>query len=67
MAQPMLDSNVKTLKYPSIRSCIRHVLAVDGIRGFYKGYVPALLRSFPTNGAALLVFDSAMKILDGPK
>ncbi|KAJ1557330.1 hypothetical protein HK405_000215, partial [Cladochytrium tenue] len=29
-----------------------------GLAGFYRGFVPCFLRSFPTNGAAILVFES---------
>jgi solute carrier family 25 carnitine/acylcarnitine transporter 20/29 len=36
---------------------------LEGIRGFYRGFLPCILRSFPTNGAALFVFDHAMRML----
>ena len=33
----------------------------QGIGGFYKGFAPCFLRSFPTNGAAILVYEYIMK------
>ncbi|KAJ3241758.1 hypothetical protein HDU81_010402 [Chytriomyces hyalinus] len=45
-------------KYPSIRSCASQIFRTEGIKGFYRGFVPCFLRSFPTNGAAILVFET---------
>jgi solute carrier family 25 carnitine/acylcarnitine transporter 20/29 len=44
-------------RFDSMRSCIYHVYRIEGWRGFYKGFSPAIIRSFPTNGAALLVME----------
>ncbi|KAJ3411929.1 hypothetical protein HDV05_001510 [Chytridiales sp. JEL 0842] len=45
-------------KYTGIVQCARSIYKVDGLKGFYRGFVPCFLRSFPTNGAAILVFET---------
>lgn len=35
-----------------------------GLRAFYRGYLPALLRSFPTNGAALLSYELVKRYIE---
>ena len=37
----------------------------EGIRGYYRGFVPCVLRAFPTNAAALFIFEQTMRILEG--
>ncbi|KAJ3065398.1 hypothetical protein HDU98_011252 [Podochytrium sp. JEL0797] len=45
-------------KYPNVRETAMFVYRTEGARGFYRGYLPCLLRSFPMNGAAILVFET---------
>ena len=59
MSQP--DS--RPLQYPSIVSCARQIYRAEAVRGFYRGFLPCILRSFPANGCALLAFDTAMRVL----
>ncbi|KAJ3149440.1 hypothetical protein HDU89_003804 [Geranomyces variabilis] len=49
-------------KYPSLASCISQTWRGEGWRGFYRGFMPCFLRSFPTNGAAIFVFEGAMRL-----
>ncbi|KAI8904199.1 mitochondrial carrier domain-containing protein [Powellomyces hirtus] len=49
-------------KYPTLLSCIQQTWRTEGVRGFYRGFVPCFLRSFPTNGAAIFVFETAMRV-----
>ncbi|KAJ3274709.1 hypothetical protein HDV01_002231 [Terramyces sp. JEL0728] len=44
--------------YTNIYNCFKYILKTEGIKGFYRGFVPCFLRSFPTNGAAIFVFES---------
>jgi len=37
----------------------------EGIRGYYRGFVPCVLRAFPANAAALFMFERTMRILEG--
>lgn len=58
MSQPVVSDRSRLL-YPSLSSCVRAILRDNGgsWKGFYRGFTPCLLRSFPTNGAALLAFN----------
>lgn len=35
-----------------------------GLRGYYRGFVPCVLRAFPANAAALFIFERTMDILE---
>jgi len=37
----------------------KHIYRTNGIRGFYKGYLPTVLRAFPANGAGFLGIELA--------
>jgi len=37
----------------------------DGFKGYYRGFVPCVLRAFPANAAALFMFERTMKLLEG--
>jgi solute carrier family 25 carnitine/acylcarnitine transporter 20/29 len=55
-AQP----DVANPMYRSIGDCARKIYAREGLRGFYSGFLPCILRSFPTNGAALMVTEAVL-------
>ncbi|KAI9142188.1 mitochondrial carrier domain-containing protein [Paraphysoderma sedebokerense] len=58
MAQP----DVQPKLMPSISAAAKLIYQKEGIKGFYRGFIPCQLRSFPTNGAALMVFEFFMNI-----
>lgn len=37
----------------------------DGIKGYYRGFVPCVLRAFPANAAALFMFERTLSLLEG--
>ncbi len=49
-------------KYKSTLQCFRDSYNVHGIRGFFKGYVICMMRSFPVNAAAIVVYRTMQKI-----
>ena len=59
MSQP----DVQPRKYPTVRHCIRYIYVTEGWKGYYRGFVPCLLRSFPTNGAAFVAAETMLKWL----
>jgi solute carrier family 25 carnitine/acylcarnitine transporter 20/29 len=59
MAQP----DVAVREYRSIGECIKKTFAREGLRGFYNGFIPCMLRSFPVNGAALMVTEATLRHL----
>ncbi|KAI9591250.1 hypothetical protein BDF19DRAFT_455741 [Syncephalis fuscata] len=50
----MTQPDVKPPRYPNVMA---------GLRGFYRGFLPAFLRSFPTNACAVTVFEACMRYL----
>ncbi|CAJ0751631.1 11391_t:CDS:10, partial [Entrophospora sp. SA101] len=49
MAQP----DIKPLQFPTLRGCISQIYRTEGINGFYRGFIPCILRSFPANACAI--------------
>jgi len=56
--------DVKNPKYTSIADCARKIYANSGIRGFYRGIVPCLLRAPPANAATFLGFEWSVRLWD---
>jgi len=63
MAQP----DVKPRKYESLRQCISYIYKNEGYRGFFRGFVPCMLRSFPTNGAAFVAAEAVLRAIPARK
>ncbi|KAK0553406.1 hypothetical protein OC846_001319 [Tilletia horrida] len=67
----MMGDDLHKPKYPTFRSCAVAIWNEAGpnapvsarVRKFYTGLVPCLLRAFPTNAAAILAFETTMRIL----
>lgn len=59
MSQP----DIQPRPYPTIKITAQKIYAAEGLMGFWRGFVPCMLRSFPTNGAALWVFDNTLRML----
>jgi len=51
-------------KYKSILDCFRQT-SKEGVRAFFKGYNPALLRAIPLNAAIFLAVLSTKKFMFG--
>lgn len=48
-------------------SIARNIYRADGLRGFFAGLAPCLLRSFPVNASALFVYEGILRLLDAEK
>eukprot|EP01112_Ceratiomyxa_fruticulosa_P023969 TRINITY_DN944_c0_g2_i1.p1 TRINITY_DN944_c0_g2~~TRINITY_DN944_c0_g2_i1.p1 ORF type:complete len:310 (-),score=44.46 TRINITY_DN944_c0_g2_i1:78-1007(-) len=59
MSQP----DVKPRKYDGVIDCAKKIYKVDGIKGFFRGFTPTALRTFPANGATMITFNLAMRFL----
>eukprot|EP01112_Ceratiomyxa_fruticulosa_P012274 TRINITY_DN338_c0_g1_i2.p1 TRINITY_DN338_c0_g1~~TRINITY_DN338_c0_g1_i2.p1 ORF type:complete len:315 (-),score=41.32 TRINITY_DN338_c0_g1_i2:140-1084(-) len=51
------------LKYKNSWDCAKFIFRNQGVRGFYRGYLATLLRSFPTSSVNFLVFESVRTLL----
>lgn len=64
----VLKSKLQTdsLSKPAYRGSLdvtRDLFKKAGIKGFYKGFVPTILRAAPANGATFAVFELTMRLL----
>lgn len=51
-------------KYKGSLSAARDVFKTAGIKGFYKGFIPTILRAAPANGATFAVFELTMRLIN---
>lgn len=42
---------------------VSKIYKADGMKGFFKGFAPCLLRSFPANAVCFLGYEQARKML----
>ncbi|CDO94625.1 unnamed protein product [Kluyveromyces dobzhanskii CBS 2104] len=47
--------------FKSWRTAVKDIYQAKGINGFFKGFVPSFLRSFPANAAALAAFEFVLR------
>ncbi|CAG8553727.1 4726_t:CDS:2, partial [Ambispora leptoticha] len=59
----MTQPDTKPPRFSNMISCARHLYQTEGYSGFYRGFTPCLLRSFPTNASALFAFETTMRFL----
>jgi solute carrier family 25 (mitochondrial carnitine/acylcarnitine transporter), member 20/29 len=59
--------DVKNPKYTSVLNCAKSIYRSSGVRGFYSGIVPCLLRAPPANAATFLGFEWSLKLWDSYK
>lgn len=52
---------------PTFRGTVRHIYAVAGLRGFFAGLSPCLLRAFPSNACAFYVYEGLMRAFKAEK
>jgi solute carrier family 25 (mitochondrial carnitine/acylcarnitine transporter), member 20/29 len=51
-------------KYSSSLDCAKKIYAKEGIRGFFKGFGPCILRAGPVNASSFVAFELAIKLFD---
>jgi len=50
-------------KYKGYMDAVRKIWAADGARGFFKGFTPCMIRSFPANAVCFLAYEQARKYI----
>jgi solute carrier family 25 carnitine/acylcarnitine transporter 20/29 len=50
-------------RFPRWKDAAKAVYQEQGIRGYWRGFVPCFLRAFPANAMALVAFEAAMRTL----
>ena len=57
------DGFGKDGRFRGIADCVAQTLKADGIAGFYRGFLPCLLRAAPVNASTFMAFELAMRLL----
>jgi solute carrier family 25 carnitine/acylcarnitine transporter 20/29 len=50
-------------RFPNWRTAAMAVYRENGIRGYWRGFLPCFLRAFPANAVALVAFEGVMRAL----
>ncbi|KAJ2544505.1 Mitochondrial carrier protein ymc2 [Coemansia sp. RSA 1933] len=50
-------------KYNGSVDCVRKIMRQEGIKGFFRGITPCLLRAAPANAATFVGFEMALRVL----
>lgn len=50
--------------YRSILDVIKDIKIKNGIKGFYRGFLPTMLRAAPANGATFAAFELTMRLIN---
>jgi solute carrier family 25 carnitine/acylcarnitine transporter 20/29 len=60
----MTDELGALRKFPRWRDAVRAVYKENGLKGYWRGFVPCFLRAFPANAVALVAFEGVMRTLN---
>jgi len=57
------DGLGKDMKYKSMRDCFGQVWKAEGVRGFWKGIGPTLMRAMPVSAGTFAVVEMTMRAI----
>ena len=58
------DTNIKKdIQYKGLRDAFKKIYRNEGIKGFYKGLSPTLLKIFPTSGLFFVSYELTLSYL----
>ncbi|KAI8849734.1 mitochondrial carrier domain-containing protein [Chytridium lagenaria] len=58
------DSFIKAeQKYKGSLDCARKILAVEGVRGLYRGFLACMLRAGPVNAVTFVAYEATMSLI----
>lgn len=63
--QRIMTDSLTNPKFNSWLQAAKYVYRENGVKGFFRGFVPSILRSFPANASALAAFEASMRIMNG--
>lgn len=55
--------NDGTRKYGRWKDAAKDIMVRDGVRGYWRGFVPCILRAFPANAMALVAYEGVIRAL----
>ncbi len=60
-------ASAPTAPAPTFVGTVRAIHAAAGMRGFFAGLSPCLLRAFPSNACAFYVYEGLMRLMNAEK
>jgi solute carrier family 25 (mitochondrial carnitine/acylcarnitine transporter), member 20/29 len=57
------DGQLTKPKYVGVAHCAQSIYRDGGLRSFWRGAAPAILRTFPTNGATFVAYEFALRLV----
>jgi len=51
-------------QYKSIIDCMRQLYSRGGVKAFFRGFTPCIVRSFPANGACFFAYEFTKSVLE---
>lgn len=62
--QIIMTDSIEKPRFTTYRDAVKYVhIERGGLRGFFKGFMPSIMRSFPANAGALAAFEFTMRLL----
>ncbi|PUU80710.1 mitochondrial carrier domain-containing protein [Tuber borchii] len=61
--QRIMTDSLENRKFKNWREAAVAVGRQSGVRGYYRGFLPCIMRAFPANAAALVAFEGVMRHL----
>ncbi|KNC79025.1 hypothetical protein SARC_08566 [Sphaeroforma arctica JP610] len=59
----MAAPDTQTPQYTNMRHAFRTIYQREGLKGFFVGFTPCVLRAFPANAAAFVGFEMTLRLL----
>jgi solute carrier family 25 citrate transporter 1 len=59
------DNKAKEIRYEGTLDTIRKMYKYEGIKSFYKGATPSVVRIFPSSGLFFIIFEATLSFLSG--
>ena len=61
----MADSSVKSeRRFKGVIDAFSQLYAERGVKGFFRGLSPCLIRAAPANGVCFMLYELTVKLLD---
>jgi solute carrier family 25 carnitine/acylcarnitine transporter 20/29 len=61
----MADSNIKSQRrYKGVLDTFQKLYAERGVKGFFRGLSPCLIRAAPANGVCFMLYEMTVKMMD---
>ena len=50
-------------KFPNWKTAAKTIYRENGVKGYWRGFLPCFLRAFPANAVALVAFEGVLRWL----